>query len=112
MDMRSYENWREHSADESSVEEVTWNKNDLLTLPWEATYMTDEIPEDSSQDTFATKNKKALESVQKSVQAKLPLGQGVDQMKKNSDNYYKAQEALNKKTDSDNKRNRDADVLP
>ena len=63
MDMRSYENWREHSADESSVEEVTWNKNDLLTLPWEATYMTDEIPEDSSWDTFATKNKKALEAM-------------------------------------------------
>ena len=63
MDMRSYENWREHSADESSVEEVTWNRNDLLTLPWEATYMTDEIPEDSSWDTFATKNKKALEAM-------------------------------------------------
>ena len=65
MDMRSYENWREHSADESSVEEVTWNNNDLLTLPWEATYMTDEIPEDSSWDTFATKNKKALEAMYK-----------------------------------------------
>ena len=65
MDMRSYENWREHGADESSVEEVTWNNNDLLTLPWEATYMTDEIPEDSSWDTFATKNKKALEAMYK-----------------------------------------------
>lgn len=65
MDMRSYENWREHGADESSVEEVTWGHNDLLTLPWEATYMTDEIPEDSSWDTFATKNKKALEAMYK-----------------------------------------------
>ena len=63
MDMRSYENWREHGAEESSVEEVTWNSNDLLTLPWEPTYMTDEIPEDSSWDTFATKNKKALEAM-------------------------------------------------
>ena len=66
MDMRSYENWREHSAHESSVEDVTWNKNDLLTLPWEATYMTDEIPEDSSWDTFATKSKKQLEAMYKS----------------------------------------------
>jgi len=65
MDMRSYENWREHGADESSVEEVTWTKNDLLTLPWSPTYMTDEIPEDSSWDTFATKNKKALEAMYK-----------------------------------------------
>jgi len=63
MDMRSYENWREHGAEESSVEEVTWNQNDLLTLPWSPTYMTDEIPEDSSWDTFATKNKKALEAM-------------------------------------------------
>ena len=63
MDMRSYENWREHGAYESSVEEVTWSKNDLLTLLWEATYMTDEIPEDSSWDTFATKNKKQLEAM-------------------------------------------------
>lgn len=65
MDMRSYENWQEHDATESSVEDVTWNSNDLLTLPWEATYMTDEIPEDSSWDTFATKNKKSLESMYK-----------------------------------------------
>lgn len=66
MDMRSYENWREHSAWESSVEDVSWNKNDLLTLPWEATFMTDEIPEDSSWDTFATKSKKQLEAMYKS----------------------------------------------
>jgi hypothetical protein len=66
MDMRSYENWREHSAKESSVDEVTWNKNDLLTLPWEQTYMTDEIPEDSSWDTFATTAKKSLEAMYKS----------------------------------------------
>ena len=65
MDMRSYENWKEHGATESSVDEVTWNRNDLLTLPWEATYMTDEIPEDSSWDTFATGNKKALEAMYK-----------------------------------------------
>ena len=63
MDMRSYENWQIHDATEGSVEEVTWNKNDLLTLPWSPTYMTDEIPEDSSWDTFATKNKKALEAM-------------------------------------------------
>lgn len=66
MDMRSYENWREHSADESSVDEVTWNRNDLLTLPWESTHMTDEIPEDSSWDTFATHRKKSLEAMYKS----------------------------------------------
>lgn len=65
MDMRSYENWREHRADESTVEDVTWNRNDLLTLPWESTYMTDEIPDDSSWDTFATKNKKSLEAMYK-----------------------------------------------
>lgn len=65
MDMRSYENWREHGADESTVEDVTWNRNDLLTLPWESTYMTDEIPDDSSWDTFATKNKKSLEAMYK-----------------------------------------------
>ena len=63
MDMRSYEDWKVHDATEGSVEDVTWNSNDLLTLPWEATYMTDEIPEDSSWDTFATKNKKALEAM-------------------------------------------------
>ena len=63
MDMRSYEDWQIHDATEGSVEEVTWNKNDLLTLPWSPTYMTDEIPEDSSWDTFATKNKKALEAM-------------------------------------------------
>lgn len=66
MDMFSYENWKEHSADESSVEEVTWKESDLLTLPWEATFMTDEIPDDSSWDTFATQNKKALEAMYKS----------------------------------------------
>lgn len=65
MDMRSYENWKEHSADESSVEEVTWKDSDLLTLPWNSTYMTDEIPEDSSWDTFATHQKKSLESMYK-----------------------------------------------
>lgn len=65
MDMRSYEEWKQHGAEESSVDEVTWSKNDLLTLDWEATYMTDEIPEDSSWDTFATKNKKALEAMYK-----------------------------------------------
>lgn len=65
MDMRSYENWKEHGATESSVDEVNWNRNDLLTLPWEATYMTNEIPEDSSWDTFATGNKKALEAMYK-----------------------------------------------
>ena len=48
MDMRSYEDWQIHSAEESSVEDVTWSKNDLLTLNWEATYMTDEIPEDTA----------------------------------------------------------------
>jgi len=53
MDMQSYENWRQHRAYESSVEEVSWRDNDLLTLPWQATYMTDEIPVDS-WDTFAT----------------------------------------------------------
>ena len=63
MDMRSYEDWIIHSATESAVDEVTWNQNDLLTLPWSPTYMTDEIPEDSSWDTFATKNKKALEAM-------------------------------------------------
>lgn len=66
MDMRSYENWKEHGADESSVDEVTWNRNDLLTLPWESTYMTDEIPDDSSWDTFATHQKKSLEAMYKS----------------------------------------------
>lgn len=65
MDMRSYEEWKNHSATESSVEDVTWNRNDLLTLPWESTYMTDEIPDDSSWDTFATKNKKSLEAMYK-----------------------------------------------
>ena len=65
MDMRSYEDWQLHNATESAVEEVTWNKNDLLTLPWEATYMTDEIPTDSDWDTFATRNKKALEVMYK-----------------------------------------------
>ena len=62
MDMRSYEEWQSHAAEQSSVEEVTWSKNDLLTLNWDATYMTDEIPEDSSWDTFATKNKKTIRS--------------------------------------------------
>ena len=47
MDMRSYEDWTIHRAVESAVDDVNWNKNDLLTLNWEATYMTDEIPEDS-----------------------------------------------------------------
>lgn len=65
MDMHSYENWREHSADESSVDEITWTTNDLLTLPWEATYMTDEIPTGDDWDTFATQNKKALEAMYK-----------------------------------------------
>jgi hypothetical protein len=65
MDMRSYEDWQLHDAKEGSVDDVTWNSNDLLTLDWQATYMTDEIPEDSSWDTFATKNKKALEAMYK-----------------------------------------------
>ena len=66
MDMRSYENWKEHSAYSNQVEEVTWNNNDLLTLPWESTYMTNEIPENDNWDTFATQNKKALEAMYKS----------------------------------------------
>lgn len=65
MDMTSYNHWREYSANESSVDEVTWSTNDLLTLPWEATYMTDEIPSDDNWDTFATHNKKALEAMYK-----------------------------------------------
>mgnify|MGYP003637003876 FL=1 len=65
MDMHSYENWRLHSASESSVDEVTWNNNDLLTLPWNETFMTDEIPSDDEWDTFATRNKKSLEAMYK-----------------------------------------------
>jgi len=63
--MKSYEQWQEYSANESLVAEVTWDSNDLLTLSWEATYMTDEIPQDSDWDTFATKNKKSLEAMYK-----------------------------------------------
>ena len=57
MDMRSYEDWQIHNAIESAVEDVTWNSNDLLTLDWQATYMTDEIPEDSSWDTIQQTSK-------------------------------------------------------
>ena len=63
--MTSFENWRQHSAHESSVEEVSWRDSDLLTLNWDATYMTDEIPNDSNWDTFATHQKKALEAMYK-----------------------------------------------
>tara|TARA_R100000027_G_scaffold12075_2_gene8587 strand:- start:716 stop:1327 length:612 start_codon:yes stop_codon:yes gene_type:complete len=63
MDMKSYTDWNQHSADQSSIKKVTWNKKDLETLPWEPTYMTDEIPVNDSWDTFATKNKKKLEKM-------------------------------------------------
>lgn len=64
--MTSYENWQEHGAHESSIEDVTWRDSDLLTLNWEATYMTDEIPTGDSWDTFATQQKRALEAMYKS----------------------------------------------
>ena len=60
LNLKSYINWREYSAVKGSVQEVTWDYNDLLTLPWKATYMTNEIPENDSWDTFATKNKKNI----------------------------------------------------
>jgi len=63
LDLKSYINWREYSAEKSSVQKVTWNDNDISTLPWSATYMTNEIPDNDSWDTFATKNKKILEDV-------------------------------------------------
>lgn len=63
MDMLSYENWKEHAAFESNVEEVTWRDTDLLTLPWKETYMTNEIPAEDNWNTFATHNKLALEAM-------------------------------------------------
>jgi hypothetical protein len=45
--------------------EVTWTADDLSLLSWEPTYMTDEIPKDNNWDTFATRNKKKLESLYK-----------------------------------------------
>ena len=63
LDLKSYINWREYSAEKSSVQKVTWNDSDLSTLPWSATYMTNEIPDNDSWDTFPTKNKKILEDV-------------------------------------------------
>lgn len=65
MDMKSYDNWKEYQATKNSVEEITWSDSDLLTLPWEATYMTDEIPSNDDWNTFATQNKKILESMYK-----------------------------------------------
>lgn len=65
MDMTSYENWKMHGAHESSVEDITWRDSDLLTLDWTPTYMTDEIPQEDSWDTFATQNKKSLEAMYK-----------------------------------------------
>ena len=59
MDTKSYKNWREHSAVKDSVS-MTWSNDDITTLPWESTYMTDEIPKDTPWDTFATRSKRAL----------------------------------------------------
>jgi len=78
MDMRSYEDWRLHGATDSSVDEVTWSNNDLLTLPWKETYMTNEIPADDDWDTFATRNKKALEAMY--AQWKVPHDGGLHYM--------------------------------
>lgn len=58
----SYENWRDCLSYQSSIP-ATWTDNDLSSLNWEATYMTDEIPEDDDWNTFATQNKKKLEQM-------------------------------------------------
>lgn len=46
---------------------VTWSNNDLDSLEWESTYMTDEIPVNDDWDTFATRNKKKLETMYKDL---------------------------------------------
>ena len=63
LDSHSFINWRKHSAKKSRVQNVTWSNDDILTLPWQETYMINEIPDDDSWNTFATKSKKELEDI-------------------------------------------------
>lgn len=58
-------NWKEHKSYKSSLDTVTWTLDDLSKLDWNATYMTNEIPENDNWNTFATRKKKMLENMYK-----------------------------------------------
>lgn len=61
--MPSYNNWTHKKATRSRIRNWTWTKDEVMSLPWEETFMIDEIPENDNWNTFATKNKLEIEDM-------------------------------------------------
>lgn len=63
------DHWKSSSAITGKIYK-NWDDSSIDNLPWEVTYMTDEIPRDDSWNTFATKQKLELEEFYR--QLKIP----------------------------------------
>lgn len=57
------DNIRTNSYAHQAFVPVTWNDEDISTLAWEETFMTNEIPENDSWNTYATHKKLKLEEL-------------------------------------------------
>lgn len=59
----SYTNWTQKKASRGRLRPVLWTSDEVAELPWEETFMIDEIPENDNWNTFATRNKLEIENM-------------------------------------------------
>jgi len=61
--MPSYTDWTTKKATRGRLRPVNWTAAEASALPWQETYMIDEIPAHDNWNTFATRNKQEIENL-------------------------------------------------